>query len=100
MDDYAKRLCDVATQAAPACVTESAAPQAAKTLVVEMLAKAVRKIPKERFQTAEEMSVAVCAAMKANEAAPKADVSSESLATAASSAAAASAAAVVAGDKA
>ena len=82
-DDYAKRLCDVTTEAAPARVTESAAPQAAKTLVVEMLAKAVRKVPKERFQTAEEMSIAVSAAMKANEAAPKADVTAASSATSA-----------------
>ena len=67
MEDYDKRLCDVKVEAAPALITEKTVTPAVKTLVVELLAKAVRKRPKERFQTAEEMRVAVLAATRAHE---------------------------------
>lgn len=87
MGDYSRRLCDVKVEAAPALVTESSVSAEAKTLVVELLSKATRKRPKERFQTAEEMRVAVLAAVRANQtsATIKAD---EATATAASTAAA------------
>ena len=92
MKDYIKRLCDVAVSAIPALVTESTVNAEAKILVVELLSKATRKRPKERFQTAEEMRVAVLAATQANQTSTTSKVN-EPTATAASAAAAAASAA-------